>query len=161
MNNRTYEFCDIFANIDKAQGLSGLEFLQKMQTGTLKNAPATDTLALYISTCEWGKVEFEFLPADFHFNAVGTVHGGVISTILDSAMGCSLLSTLDANTTFTTLELKVNFLRAVTLKTSKLHTQTKVIHAGRTTAMIESSLVDEQGKIYAHGVSTCLKMNKK
>lgn len=161
MKKRTYEYGDILENLKQGKKATGLEYLQQIKDGALANAPATQTLGMYPHICEYGKAEFEFIPDDYQYNAVGTVHGGVISTLLDSAMGCTLLSTLDADTTFTTLELKVNFLKAITKDTGKLYTDTKIIHAGRTTALLESSLVDKEGKVYAFATSTCIKLPKK
>lgn len=158
---RTYTYHSIFESIKMAENMSGLEYLQAMMDGKLAAAPAINSLGMYGISCKEGEATFGFVPEDYHYNAVGTVHGGVISTLLDTAMGCSLLTTLDAETTFTTLELKVNFLRAVTKDLGELVSLGKIIHAGRTTALVEASLVDADGKIYAHGVSTCLKMRKK
>ena len=161
MQTRTYSFHSIEESLNKAKDFTGLEYLQAMISGELTPAPAVQTLGMYGISCQEGEAIFGFIPEDYHYNAVGTVHGGVISTLLDTAMGCSLLTTLDAETTFTTLELKVNFLRAVTKDLGELVSLGKIIHAGRTTALVEASLVDADGKIYAHGVSTCLKMKKK
>lgn len=151
---------DSFEAIKLSKDLSGLDYLKAMQKGEIPEAPAVSSLEISIHEIDFGKANFEFTPQDFHYNAVGTVHGGVISTILDTAMGCTLMSTLSRELTFTTLELKVNFIKAVTQNTGKMITVGKIIHAGRTTALIEASLIDEKGKIYAHGTSTCLIMKK-
>jgi len=159
--SRTYSYQPIENNTQKAKSLTGLEYLQSMMKGELASAPAVSSLGMYGTYCEYGKAEFAFIPEDYHYNAVGSVHGGVISTLLDTAMGCTLMTTLDAQTTFTTLELKVNFMKAVTKDNGEMKAVGKIIHAGKTTALVEASLVDENGKIYAHGISTCLKMIKK
>ena len=114
------------------------------------------TLDFKVEHIEEGQVVFSFVPQEFHYNPIGTVHGGVISAILDSAMGCTLHSLLSAGRGYTTLELKVNFLKAITLKTGLLKAIGKVIHLGGKTALVEAQLIDEQGVMYAHGVSTCL-----
>lgn len=158
---RTYQYQSIEESLSLAKGLSGLEYLQQMLAGTLANAPAVSTLGMYGKSVTNGKAVFGFIPEEYHYNAVGTVHGGVISTLLDTAMGCTLLTSLDAETTFTTLELKINFLKAVTYNSGELISEGKIIHAGKTTALVEASLVDKNGVIYAHGVSTCLKMKKR
>lgn len=101
-------------------------------------------------------MSFLFEPQEFHYNPIGTVHGGVISAILDSAMGCSIHSLLPAGTGYTTLELKVNFLKAVTAQTGELSATGKVIHAGNRIALVEARLTDKHNIIYAHGVSTCM-----
>lgn len=88
------------------------------------------------------------------------MHGGVISTVLDSAMGCTLHSLLPAGTGYTTLELKVNFIKAITIKNGTLKAIGKVIHAGRSSAILEAQLLDATGKVYAHAISTCMIFNK-
>jgi len=157
---RTFNYGDSSEAIELSKSLSGLEYLEGMQNGEIPEAPAVTALDIKFNALEFGKANFEFIAQDFHYNAVGTVHGGVITTILDTAMGCTLLSTLSDDLTFTTLELKINFIKAVTKHTGKTIAISKIIHAGRTTAIIEASLIDENGKIYAHGTSTCLIMKK-
>lgn len=157
---RTFNYGETTEALELSKNLNGLDYLKGMQKGEIPEAPAVTALDISIHEIEKGKANFEFTPQDFHYNAVGTVHGGVISTILDTAMGCTLLSTLSEEFTFTTLELKINFLKAVTKQTGKMIAVGKIIHAGRTTAMIEASLIDINGKVYSHGTSTCLIMKK-
>lgn len=157
---RTFNYGDSSEAITLSKNLNGLDYLKGMESGGIPEAPAVTALDIFINELDFGKANFEFIPQDFHYNAVGTVHGGVISTILDTAMGCTLMSTLTEEFTFTTLELKVNFIKAVTDKTGKMIAVGKIIHAGRTTAMVEASLIDVTGKIYAHATSTCLIMKK-
>ena len=157
---KTFNYGDSFEAIKLSKDLSGLDYLKGMQNGEIPEAAAVSALEISIHEIDFGKANFEFTPQDFHYNAVGTVHGGVISTILDTAMGCTLMSTLTKEFTFTTLELKVNFIKAVTQNTGKMKDIKKIIHAGRTTAMTEASLIDESGKVYAHATSTCLIMKK-
>ncbi|MCZ4243831.1 PaaI family thioesterase [Pedobacter punctiformis] len=140
----------------EALQLSGLEYLQAMSEGKLPLPPLLYTLDFTVTEMKEGEVVFEFTPQEFHYNPIGTVHGGVISAILDSATGCSLHSLLPAGKGYTTLELKVNFLKAVTIKTGSLKTISKVINLGGRTALVEAQLVDEHQTIYAHAVSTCL-----
>nr|WP_199158251.1 PaaI family thioesterase [Pedobacter sp. ASV2] len=147
---------DPMEGANEALKLSGLEYLQAMGDGKLPLPPLLYTLDFKVSELKPGEVVFEFTPQEFHYNPIGTVHGGVISAILDSAMGCSLHSLLPAGKGYTTLELKVNFLKAVTIKTGLLKTISKVINLGGRTALIEAQLVDANQTIYAHAVSTCL-----
>ena len=109
MDKRCYEFGSYEDNIQAAKSLNGLEYLQAMMNGSIAPAPAVTTNGIDAVACAFGYAEFSITPQDFHFNAVGTVHGGVITTILDTAMGCTLMTTLTKEKTFTTLELKVNF----------------------------------------------------
>ncbi|WP_131537912.1 PaaI family thioesterase [Pedobacter nototheniae] len=147
---------DPMEGANEALKLSGLEYLQAMGDGKLPLPPLLYTLDFNVSELKPGEVVFEFTPQEFHYNPIGTVHGGVISAILDSAMGCSLHSLLPAGKGYTTLELKVNFLKAVTIKTGLLKTISKVINLGGRTALVEAQLVDANQTIYAHAVSTCL-----
>src|SRR5690554_374256 len=153
---RTYEWESPLETAEKAKSLSGLEFLKSIQEGKIPVPPVFETMGFEGSEVVKGKVSFSFEPKEFHYNPIGSVHGGVISTILDSAMGCTVHSILEKGYVFTTLELKVNFLKAVTHKSGRLTATGKLIHSGRSTALVEASLVDESGKVFAHGTSTCL-----
>jgi uncharacterized protein (TIGR00369 family) len=104
-------------------------------------------------------VTFYFTPAEFHYNPIGTVHGGVITVLLDSAMGCTLHTLLPEGVVYTTIELKVNFLRPVTTKTGRMSCVGKVLNHGSKIGLVEAQLMDEQGKIYAHATSTCMILN--
>jgi uncharacterized protein (TIGR00369 family) len=103
-----------------------------------------------------GRVVFAGEPAEYHYNPLGTVHGGVMATLLDSALGCAVQSLLPAGTTYTTLELKVNYLRPVTVKTGPIYAEGKIIHLGGRIATAEARLTDAAGKLYAHGTTTCI-----
>ncbi|NOT75543.1 MAG: PaaI family thioesterase [Cyclobacteriaceae bacterium] len=153
---RTYSWQDPMESAKKGLQLSGMDYLMAMKNGELPPPPIMNTLDLNMGTLEFGKVSFVFQPQEFHYNPLGTVHGGVITTLLDSAMGCALHSTLPQGTGYTTLELKVNFLRPISIKSKKLTCSGKVINAGSKTALMEAQLIDDDGKVYAHGVSTCM-----
>ncbi|WP_316803575.1 PaaI family thioesterase [Pedobacter nototheniae] len=154
--NRSITWKDPMEGAKEALQLSGMEYLQAMADGKLPLPPLLYTLDFSVTEIKAGEVEFRFTPQEFHYNPIGTVHGGVISAILDSAMGCSLHSLLPAGKGYTTLELKVNFLKAITIKTGELKTIGKVINLGGRTALVEAQLVDADHTVYAHAVSTCL-----
>lgn len=103
-----------------------------------------------------GLVTFAFEPAECHYNPLGTVHGGILATLLDSAMGCAVPSQLQAAFSYTTLELKVSFLRPVRMTTGRVRGQGKVMHFGGRVATAKAHLVDATGALYAHATSTCL-----
>ena len=105
---------------------------------------------------EHGRAVFECEPAEFHYNPIGTVHAGLASTLLDSAMGCAFVTTLDAGSAWTTLELKANFTRAMTVDTGLVRCIGTVIHAGRRVATTEARLEDAQSRLLAHATSTIL-----
>ncbi len=141
-----------------ATAMSGLEFLQAMLVGKFPAPPICEVLDFLLVEAEPGRVLFAGIPADRFRNPLGTVHGGWMSTILDSALGCAVHSTLKAGQGYTTVDLAVSFVRAVHQSTGKLKCEAKVIHVGGRIATSEARLVDVEGKLYAHGTTTCLVM---
>lgn len=141
---------------EAARGLSGLEFFQKAIAGEVPFAPIGELLGFAIVEVENGRVVFAATPAEYHFNPIGTVHGGFAATLLDSATACAVHTTLPLGQGYTTLELKVNYVRPITLQTGLMRCIGQVIHPGRRVATSEARLVDVQGKLYAHATSTCL-----
>jgi uncharacterized protein (TIGR00369 family) len=153
---KTIHWQDPMEGAAKAMQMSGLEYLQAMGDGKIPFPPILHTLDFKVDSAEKGQAIFSFEPQEFHYNPIGAVHGGVISAILDSAMGCTLHSILPAGTGYTTLELKVNFLKAITIKTGVLRAIGKIINSGSRTALVEAQLLDSNNKLYAHAVSTCM-----
>lgn len=140
----------------QARNMPGQAYLDAMSAGTIDFPPLLHTLDFKVEGVREGQAVFSFQPQEFHYNPIGTVHGGVITAMLDSAMGCALHSTLEAGAGYTTLEIKVNFLKAITIKTGILKATGRIIHAGKRTALTEATLADETGTVYAHGTSTCM-----
>jgi len=103
-----------------------------------------------------GRVVFEGLPDASFYNPIGTVHGGFAMTLLDSALGCAIFTTLAKGEKWTTLEMKVNLVRPILKDTGLLRAEGRVIHRGRTVATSEGDLKDEGGKLYAHATTTCM-----
>jgi uncharacterized protein (TIGR00369 family) len=153
---RTFEWQDPACAKWALIQLSGLDYLNGINQGKIPAPPLMHTLDFNPSQIEKGEAIFSFMPQEFHYNPLGSVHGGVISAILDTAMGCSLHSLLEACVAYTTLELKVNFLKAVTIKTGTMKAIGKVIHFGKRTGLIEARLIDSGSVVYAH--STCTSM---
>jgi uncharacterized protein (TIGR00369 family) len=114
------------------------------------------TLGITGMEVEHGRVAFGLEPAEWHYNPIGTVHGGVLATLLDSATGCAVHSTLPAGTGYTSLDLSVRFLRPVSVSSGTLRCTGEVLNAGRRTALAEARLTDAAGKLLAHATSTCL-----
>lgn len=141
--------------------LSGLEFLQKIVSGELSPPPLAALMNFDLVELREGYAVFAVNPAEYHYNPIGLVHGGVAATLLDSAMGCAVHSTLPAGAAYTTLEIKVNFVRAMTAETGRVRCEAKLIHLGGRTATAEGRIVDEAGKLYAHGTTTCLILRPK
>ena len=153
---RTYSWSDPFDFLDDARGLSGLEIMQRMAAGELPQPPIADTLGFRLVGAERGRAVFECDPAEFHYNPIGTVHAGLASTLLDSAMGCAFVTTLDAGARWTTLELKANFTRSITRETGRIRCVGTVVHPGRTVATTEGRVEDLDGRLLAHGTGTIL-----
>ena len=141
---------------EAGHGLSGLELLQKVVAGELPRPPIADLMNFDLVEVSEGFAVFTVEPAEYHYNPIGVVHGGLAATILDSAMGCAVHTTLPPGVVYTTLEVKVNFVRALTMQTGLMRCEAKVIHTGARTATAEARLIDASGKLYAHGTTTCL-----
>ncbi len=134
----------------------GLGFLRAIIDGTLPQPPISELLGFHLVEADKGRAVFEGLPEFRHYNPIGTVHGGLAATLLDSALGCSIFSTLLKGDAWTTLELKLNFVRAMTKDTEPLRADGRIIHRGRTVATSEGDLKDRAGKLYAHATTTCM-----
>ena len=154
--SRTFTWQDPETTAKAGLSLAGLDYLRAMSSGALPVPPIFATMGFDAIETERGKVTFFFTPQEFQYNPIGSIHGGVISTILDSASACAVHSMLPAGTGYTTLELKVNFIRAVYLKTGAMHCVGTIINLGRRTAVAEAKLLDSQDKVYAHCTQTCL-----
>jgi uncharacterized protein (TIGR00369 family) len=153
---RTYSWEDPLATLAEAAGLSGLDAMQKIMSGELPPPPIADTLDFRLVEVERGRVVFECEPAEFHYNPIGVAHAGLAMTLLDSAMGCAFVSTLEPGIMWTTLELKANFTRALTMDTGTVRCTGTVVHPGRTVTTTEARIEDARGRLCAHGTSTIL-----
>jgi uncharacterized protein (TIGR00369 family) len=134
----------------------GLGFLKAIIDGTLPNPPISETLGFHLIEVENGRAVFEGLPEFRHYNPIGTVHAGFAATLLDSALGCAIFSTLTEGDAWTTLELKLNLVRPLTKDTGPVRAEGRIIHRGRTVATSEGDLKDRAGKLYAHATTTCM-----
>jgi uncharacterized protein (TIGR00369 family) len=153
---RTITWEDPTAAIQTGKTISGIAYLKALQSGELPPPPFAVLLDISINEVSEGRVVFVAEPSEYHYNPLGTVHGGVIATLLDSALGCAVQSMLPAGTSYTTLELKVNYLRPITARTGTVYAEGKIIHVGGRIATAEGRLTDTAGKLYAHGTTTCL-----
>jgi uncharacterized protein (TIGR00369 family) len=153
---RTIGWEDPRALAESGRGLSSLEYLRKIVAGALPRPPIGALMNFNITEVSEGRAVFTVEPAEYHYNPIGVVHGGLAVTLLDSAMGCAVHSTLPAGGRYTTLEIKVNYIRPMTAETGRVRCEAKVIHVGGRTASAEGRVVDESGKLYAHGTTTCI-----
>ena len=143
------------ARPEQVAGLTGLQVFEKMFAGEIPYPPIAETLDFGLIEAEYGSAVFQGRPQFRHYNPLGTVHGGWIATLLDSCVGCAVHTTLPAGKAYTTAELKINYVRAVTTKTPLLRAIGSVIHVGGRMATADGRLVGPDGKLYAHASTTC------
>ena len=136
--------------------VDGLEALRRMVAGDAPYPPIADTIGMRIVEVERGRVVWEAEPGEHLYNPIGTVHAGFVTTLLDSAMGTAFVSTVEAGTRWTTLELKANFTRAITAETGPVRCTGTVVHRGRTVVTTEARVEDAANRLLAHGSSTIL-----
>jgi uncharacterized protein (TIGR00369 family) len=153
---RTYSWSDPAELAAAAGDRDGMQFLLDIGTGRLPLPPIMATLGVAGLEVEHGRIVFTLTPAEWHYNPIGSVHGGVIATLLDSATGCAVHSTLPAGTGYTSLDLAVKFLRPVSVRSGPLRCEGVLLHAGGRTALAEAKLTDRTGRLLAHATSTCL-----
>jgi uncharacterized protein (TIGR00369 family) len=156
VRNRTITWNDPVATRAHGRDLDGYERLTAMQRGELSPPPAVAMLGIHLDDVARGRVVFSMIADEMHENPMGTMHGGVVATLVDTAMGCALSSQLPAGDAFTTLELKTNFVRAITPATGRIRAEGSVIHTGGRVATTEARVVDDNDTLYAHATSTCL-----
>ena len=133
-----------------------IDDLRALRDGKLPPPPIAKLMGMDLVEVEEGKAVFQVTPAEQHYNPIGVVHGGLAFTMLDSALGCCVQTLLPAGKGYTTLEMKANLVRAITLKTGPIRAIGKVVHMGRQTATAEGRIEDAGGKLYAHATTTCI-----
>ena len=154
---RTFTWDDPATGLSAAHTLSGLDYLRAMQRGELPSPPIAATLDFTIAEIDEVRVVFTVIPAQYHYNPIGAVHGGLAATLCDSAMGCAVHSTLPAGTVYTTIERKVSYIRALTKEIGLVRREGKTIAIGGRIATAEAPMTDESGTLHAHA-TTCLLM---
>jgi uncharacterized protein (TIGR00369 family) len=137
-------------------GKTGLQQMQAMLEGVLPFAPIAKTLDFALIAVGPGHAVFQGTPGPQHFNPMGGVHGGWFATLLDSALGCAVHTMMPAGRGYTTAELSVNYVRALSPKVQRVRAEGKVVHCGRQLATAEARLVGPDGTLFAHGTTTCL-----
>ncbi|MGD8916378.1 MAG: PaaI family thioesterase [Syntrophobacterales bacterium] len=145
-----------FIGAETSKTMTGLDYLRAIERGDIPPPPIAKLLGFRLKRVDLGEAVFELEPGEHHYNPIGMVHGGVASTLLDSAMGCAVHSTLPAGTGYSTIELKINFIRPLSSKTGKVLCEARVIHTGGRIATAEGKLVDKDSKLYAHATTTCI-----
>ena len=143
------------ASPEQVAGLSGLEIFRAMIAGELPAPPIMETLDFLLVEADPGRVVFQGRPGFAHYNPMGSVHGGWFATLLDSALGCAVASVLPAGKAYTTAELKINIVRPLTDRVPLVRAESRIIHAGGRMATADAQLTGSDGKLYAHGSTTC------
>ena len=136
------------------RAMSGLEYMRKVMSGEIESGPMTRLLNIRITEVDPGHVVVTGEPAEEFENGLRIAHGGFAATLLDTALGCAVNSVMPAGKVFTTLEMKINYTRAIVRGTGKLSCAATIVHAGGRTATSEGRVVDGEGNIYAHGTAT-------
>lgn len=142
--------------VDTRRGLSGIDYFRKMMAGEVPPPAMLDLFGIRLVDAEEGRVVFTALAEERFYNGTGVAHGGFAATLLDTALGCAINSTMPAGRRFTTLELKVNLTRPLTRDVGPVRCEARVVHVGGRTATSEGRIVDAHGKLYAHGTTTCI-----
>jgi uncharacterized protein (TIGR00369 family) len=140
----------------KRKQMTGLEFVRGLASGELPLNTIARTLGYDVVEAEEGRVLITLVPTEAHLNPAGTVHGGLTATLLDSCMGLAIQSTLDREVSSTTLEFKISLVRPITPDTGEIRAEGKVLNCGRRVGTAEGKVTDGQGRLLAHGTTTCL-----
>jgi uncharacterized protein (TIGR00369 family) len=153
---RTFTWSDPAAIAGVAAGMSGAEFFAAIGSGEIPPPPIMQALDLEGAAFGDGTASFRLTPREYHYNPIGSVHGGIFATMLDSACGCAVHTKLPRGVFYTSLDLSVKFLRPVTVATGPITAEGTVVHLGRRMALAEARITDAQGKLYATATSSCL-----
>lgn len=154
---RTFTWDDPMKIVAGAAGLSGLETIQAVAAGTLPPPPIAQLLGMTITEVEEGRAVFSLEPAEWMYNPIGSVHGGIAATLLDSALGCAIHTTLEAGVGYTTSDLQVRYIRGMSADTGRVYCEANVVHRGRRTATAEARLIaGASDKLIAHGTTGCV-----
>jgi uncharacterized protein (TIGR00369 family) len=135
---------------------SGLDFLERIVRGELPSPPIMQTLDFVPVEAERGRMVYQGTPKSDYYNPIGSVHGGYIATLLDSALGCAVQTMLERGFGYTTLELKVNYVRPLTDRTGPVRAEANVVNVSRQIGVAQGRLVDAAGRMYAWASTTCL-----
>ena len=142
--------------LDELRSYDGLSFLKAMIDGTLPQPPMTATLGFRLTEADHGRAVFAGEPRYEYYNPLGSVHAGFAATLLDSALGCAVHSTLNKGESYVTAEFKMNLVRPLTKDTGTVTAEARIVHRGRTLGTSEGYLRDAAGKLYAHATTTCV-----
>ena len=154
--SRTFSWVNPHPALDVVRRVSGLEYTRMVMRGEASPAPVCELVGFRFTLAEPGMIDLEFEPAEYHYNVVGSVHGGIICILLDSAMSIAVHTMLPADYGFATLQLNTHFVRPIAVRTGPMRCEGRVTHGGTRIATAEGRLVDMSGKLHAHGTATCM-----
>ncbi|MFS8198266.1 PaaI family thioesterase [Streptomyces sp. CWNU-52B] len=154
--SRTFTWEDPAVSAGAVGKGTGLDFLRDIVAGRLPGPPIAATLGFALEEVEHGRAVFALAPGEEHYNPIGSVHGGVYATLLDSAAGCAVQSVLPQGMAYTSLDLTLKFLRPITVDTGKVRAVGTVLSSGRRTALAQAELLDSTDRLLAHATSSCL-----
>jgi len=152
---RTISWEDPKISTRNPASVSGLDYLKAVKDEAVSSPPIARLVGYQITDVETGSAAFEIIPGEHLYNPFSTVHGGILSTLLDTTMTSSVMSTLSKGLVCATVEIKVNFIKPVTEKTGLIRCEARPIHVGKRLATVEGRVADKEGSVLAHGVSTC------
>jgi uncharacterized protein (TIGR00369 family) len=154
---RSFEWSDPVEALGRGAGLTGLEVMRAIIAGEVPPPPIARLLEMEVIEVEHGRAMFALEPAEWMYNPIGSVHGGIAATILDSCMGCAVHTTLEAGVGYATSDIQVRYLRAMSAGGGRVLAEGRVVHAGRRTATAEGRVYLEQdpGVLFAHGTTGC------
>ncbi|HEX8293295.1 MAG TPA: PaaI family thioesterase [Pyrinomonadaceae bacterium] len=141
---------------EEGRAPGGLEYMRQLLTGEREPSGMARLMNLRLVEVEEGRAVFAVEPDERHYNGLGIAHGGLAATLLDSALGCAVNTVMPAGRVFTTLEMKVNYVRPMRRETGEVRCEARVIHVGGRVAAAEGRVVDASGKLYAHGTAACM-----
>ncbi len=154
--SRVFGWEDPAISADAVPHHSGLDFLREILAGRLPAPPIAATLGFILEEAEYGRAVFVLVPGEEHYNPIGSVHGGVYATLLDSAAGCAVQSVLPQGMGYTSIDLTLKFLRPITVDTGKVRAIGTVLNSGRRTALAQAELRDSDDRLLAHATSSCM-----
>jgi uncharacterized protein (TIGR00369 family) len=154
--SRTIQWEDPKISSRNTQNISGLDYLCAIRDGSLAPPPAAILVGYHIVSVDTGRTVFELDPSEYHYNPFSTVHGGMLSTLLDAAMTAAVMTVLPPGKACSTLDLKVSFIRPVSDRTGMVNAEASIIHSGKQVATAQGHIQDKHNKLYAHATSTCL-----
>lgn len=161
VRSKTFEWADPLATAEQVVGMSGLEYMHAVRDGTAAWPPMGVLMSLEMVEAERGRVVLRSTPGEEHYNPLGIVHGGLLCTLLDTVIGCATHTTLEQGTGYTSIELKVSYLRPVTLDTGPLTATGSVVKEGRRVVFAQGGVTDAEGNLVATASSSLLVLSSR